>query len=155
MEKLRKRPKGDYIQKADWQEIYALTQNWKSELLFYNDERRFFRRLIDNYFGWLIHRENLDAVRELEMDLLETGKKAKDLLRKTNKHLEQLAQMVEGPKRKDARIFRMEHQHLEDEIVHFENTFRILRKDVFAVIEHVMESEKMVHLNLKSKTISA
>lgn len=150
MEKLRKRPKGNYIQIADWKEIYALTQNWKSELLFYIDERRFFRKLIANYLGRIIQRENLDTVRELEIDLLETDKKVQDLLRKTNKHLEKLALMVEDHKREDSRIFRIEHEHLEDEIAGFENNFRTLRKDVFAVTESMMQSEKMARLNLKS-----
>lgn len=153
MENLRKRPKGNYIQKAHWREIYALTQNWKSELLFFIDERRFFRKLIGIYMERILNRENLDAVREVKMILLETDKKIQDLLRKTNKHLEQLALMVEDPKRKDARIFRMEHEHLEDEITDFENNFSTLRKDVFTVIESVMQSEKMAGLNLKSNEL--
>ena len=141
---------GDYIQKADWYELYALTQNWKSELLFYIDEHRFFRRLIDTNFGELAQSENLDAVRELEIDLLETDRRVRDLLRKTNKHLEQLALMVEEPKRKDSRIFRIEHEHLEDEIARFENNFRTLRKDVFALAEYMMERQGMLQLDLKS-----
>ena len=141
---------GDYIQKADWHELYALTQNWKSELLFYIDEHRFFRRLIDTNFGELAQSENLDAVRELEIDLLETDRRVRDLLRKTNKHLEQLALMVEEPKRKDSRIFRIEHEHLEDEIARFENNFRTLRKDVFALAEYMMERQGMLQLDLKS-----
>lgn len=150
MNKFRKRPVGDYIQKADWHELYALTQNWKSELLFYIDEHRFFRRLIDTNFGELTQSENLDAVRELEIDLLETDRRVRDLLRKTNKHLEQLALMVEEPKRKDSRIFRIEHEHLEDEIARFENNFRTLRKDVFALAEYMMERQGMLQLDLKS-----
>lgn len=150
MNKFRKRPVGDYIQKADWYELYALTQNWKSELLFYIDEHRFFRRLIDTNFGELAQSENLDAVRELEIDLLETDRRVRDLLRKTNKHLEQLALMVEEPKRKDSRIFRIEHEHLEDEIARFENNFRTLRKDVFALAEYMMERQGMLQLDLKS-----
>ncbi len=150
MNKFRKRPVGDYIQKADWHELYALTQNWKLELLFYIDEHKFFRRLIDTDLGEPIHNENLDAVRELKMDLLETDRRGQDLLRKTNKHLEQLALMVEEPKRKDSRIFRIEHEHLEDEIARFENNFRILRKDVFALAEYMMERQEMLQLDLKS-----
>jgi hypothetical protein len=144
MGNFRKRPNGDYSQKADGNELYALAQHWKSELLFYKDELRFFRRLVDNYVGWMVLRENLDTVRELELDLSETDSKCKDQLRKTNKHLQRLAQMAEDPKRADTRIFRLEHEHLEDEIVGFENTFRTLRKDVSAITEHVMESELII-----------
>ena len=146
---------GDYIRKADCKEIYALTQNWKSELLFYTDELGFFRRLIDNYFGWMTYRENLDAVRKLEMDLLKTDKSGLDFLR-NKKIFTTIGPGGRKPQMKGCRIFRLEHEHLEDQVVRFENIFRTLRKDVFAVTEHIMESEPMVHLHAqKSKPISA
>jgi hypothetical protein len=74
MNDYQRRPKDKYIQEPDWAEIYELTQHWKSDLLLYKDELRFFRWLIDNYFSGMTLGENLDAVRELEMDLLENDK---------------------------------------------------------------------------------
>lgn len=157
MKKVGKRPKGAYIQKTDWKETYPLTQNWKSELLFSSDEQLFFVRMINNYFYWIIHRKNLDAdvARDLETDLLEPDKGGQNLLRKTQNHLYQWARIMEGPKGNDSLTVRMKHEYPEDGMVHTENTFRTLKKDVFVITEHVMESDKKVSLNLKSKPISA
>ena len=146
MSTFRKRPKGDYLEKADWASLYELTQHWKSELLFYKDELRFFHRLIENYFIWMTLGENLDAVRELEMDLLDADKNCEDLSQKVVKHLTQLAETVENPKNGLTRVFRMEHGNLEDDISHFAKTFKIARKDVMAVTEHVLQSEHWIDL---------
>ncbi len=32
------RPKGKFIQEANWQELYVLTQHWKKDLEFYKDD---------------------------------------------------------------------------------------------------------------------
>ena len=153
MTDFRQRPKGKYIQDSDWAVLYELTQHWKSELLFYSDELRFFRRLIDNYFIWMTLGENLDAVRELEMDMLDVEKKSKDLLLKVSKHLIQLAESVEDPENKPTRVFRMEHESLEDDISLFTQKFRFIRKDVMAVTEQVLQSEQWAdvkHHKIKS-----
>ena len=153
MADFRQRPKGKYIQDADWAVHYELTQHWKSELLFYGDELLFFRRLIDNYFIWMTLGENLDAVRELEMDMLEVEKKSKDVLLKVSKHLVQLAESVEDPENKPTRVFRMEHESLEDDISLFTQKFRFIRKDVMAVTEQVLQSEQWAdvkHHKIKS-----
>ena len=155
MKKVGKRPKWVYTQKADWKEIYPLAQNWKSELLFSSDEQLFYVRMINNYFGWIIRRKNINAGRDLKTDLLELDKVGQDLLRKTKKHLYQWVRIMEDPEGNDGGIVRMKHQYLEDRMVHTENTFRTLKKDVFVITEPVMESEKKVRLNLKSKPISA
>ncbi len=153
MADFRRRPKGTYIQVSDWAELYEMTQHWKSELLFCIDELRFFRRLIDNYFIWMTRGENLDTVRELEMALLENDVICEDLLRKVRKHLVQLAETVEDPQNKPTRIFRMEHENLEDDIFRFAKKFKNTRKDVMAVTEHVLQSEQwtdLKHLKIKS-----
>ncbi len=97
--------------------------------------------------------ENLDAVRELEMDMLEVEKKSKDVLLKVSKHLVQLAESVEDPENKPTRVFRMEHESLEDDISLFTQKFRFIRKDVMAVTEQVLQSEQWAdvkHHKIKS-----
>ena len=82
MGKSGKRPKGDQFKQADIEAMYVLTKNWKSELLLYSDELKFFRYLIDKHVGGMVLKENLDTVRELELDLLRAGSEYKYLLRK-------------------------------------------------------------------------
>lgn len=82
MSDFRNRPKGNYIFETDWQELYVLTEHWKSNLLFYTDDLKFLNHLIDKYFMWMTKKENIDLVRETEVNLMETDKQCSSLLKK-------------------------------------------------------------------------
>ena len=146
MSDFRNRPNGNYIFEANWQELYILTEHWKSDLLFYRDDLKFLNHLIDKYFIWLTKKENLDQVREIVEGLVETDKLCSTLLLQVNKHLSHLAGLIDNPFKYDSHKFRTEHQILEDKLADFVKTFRANRKKVFAVTEHVIESEKLEHL---------
>ena len=80
MNHFRNRPKGSYIYEADWQKLYTLTEHWKSDLQFYNDDLKFLHHLIDKYFMWISKKENIDMVREIEVGLLEMDNQSSTLL---------------------------------------------------------------------------
>jgi hypothetical protein len=150
MADLRYRPNNNYIHEADWQQLYVLTEHWKNDFEFYRDDLRFLQNLIDKYFVWMTKKENLDEVREIEIDLLETTRNCDDLLVRINKHLTHLADLIDDPYKYDSHKFRTEHEKMEDDIVNFVKSFRQNRKDVFAITEYVLDSEKLTDLlNLK------
>jgi hypothetical protein len=105
MNELRYRPKANYIHEADWQELYQLTELWKNDLEFYRDDLRFLQNIIDRYFIWMIKRENLDEVREIEVTLVEIGKKCDSLLKRAQKHLTHLADLIDDPFKYDSHTF--------------------------------------------------
>lgn len=140
----RSRPKGEYIQKANWEELYVLTQHWKNDLEFYKEDLRFLHRLIDKYFIWITREENSDAVRKIADSLQKVNDKCRDLLEKTSRHLSRLGDFVKESGSAGERLFRIEHEHLEDEIADFVKLFRKNRRDVFSITEHVVDSEKLV-----------
>jgi len=143
MNDFRNRPKGTYIQTANWKELYVLTEHWKSDLNFYKDDLRFLKFLIKKYFIWLTIEENLSDVKIIGKSLHETEDVCKNLIEKVNKHLIQLGHLSEDTDLESARIFRIEHEHLEDELAEFVKTFRINRKKVFKITEHIVDSEKL------------
>ena len=132
--------------KNNWEEVYVLTEHWKSDLLFYKDDLLFLHHLIDKYFIWITKAENLILVKEIKVDLFDLGIKCGDLLEKVGKHIIQLGYLVENQKREDSGIFTMEHQHLENEITTFVKTFRLNRKEVFAITEYIMDSEAFYNI---------
>jgi hypothetical protein len=146
MSDFRNRPNGNYIFEANWQELYVLTEHWKSDLLFYRDDLKFLDHLIDKYFIWLTKKENVNQVRKIEKSLVETDKLCSTLLLQVGKHLSHLAGLIDDPFKYDSHKFRAEHQLLEDKLADFLKAFRENRKKVFAVTEHVIESEKLEHL---------
>ena len=49
MKDFRIRPKDNYINEASWEQLYVLTEHWKSDLVFYHKDLRFLHLLIDKY----------------------------------------------------------------------------------------------------------
>ncbi len=146
MGNFRSRPKGDYIQNTNWQELYVLTEHWKSDLLFYRDDLKFLHKLLQRYFIWITKEENLDAVRNLGQGILNDSKTCNDLLSKIKEHLSHLANIMDEPFKNDAHEFRTEHEELEDYISQFIKGVRENRKKVFTLTEHVLDSEHLEHL---------
>lgn len=144
MEEFRIRPRDNYIQNTAWQELYALTEHWKSDMLFYRDDLKFLHHLLDRYFIWITKDENIEAVKSVGNKILADTKICKSMLKKIDKHLSHLASIIAEPFKYDSKIFRKEHQVLEDEISWFIKSVRKDRKHVFAVTKHFIDSEQFV-----------
>lgn len=143
MLELRMRPKNNYILETDWDELYVLTEHWMSDLYFYADDLKFFRHLIDKYFIWINQQEHQKEVERILHAVIELTDKAQDLLKKTEEHKGHIKDIIEEPFTYDSQKFREEHQKLEDEISNFIKGCRNQRKEVFSVIEHVVDKERL------------
>jgi hypothetical protein len=144
MNDFRYRPKDNFIQEADWQNLYLLTEHWKSDLLFYQDDLRFLHKLIDRYFLWISKKGNIDMVRDIEVSLLEVDKQCASLLKRTNKHLQSIAELIDNPYVDNSTQFRAEHETLEEAYTQFVKDFRKNRKDVFEITEYIIDGEVLV-----------
>ena len=152
MNDFRNRPKDNYINEADWQKLFILTEHWKSDLEFYKDDLRFLHHLIENYFMWLTKNENIEMVKEIGANVFKVEKQCALLIKKTNKHLHHLAELMENPFAYDSHKFREEHEILEDELAQFLIDFRKNRKEVFKITEHIIKEEELVRqLNITSE----
>ena len=146
MTEFRNRPNDNYIHEADWQKLYILTEHWKSDLLFYKDDLKFLDHLIDKYFIWISKKENIDLVRDIELNLLQIYKQGNSLLKRVNKHLHHLAELIDDPFKYDSHEFRKEHEQLENDIAAYVIAFRKNRKETFVITEYVVDTEKFVHI---------
>ena len=136
----------EFLKDGPWDELYVITQYWKSDLEFYRDDLRFLHHLIDKYFMWITKPENLILVKELKKELFELNGRSKDLLEKVAKHRIQLGYLVEDPNKSDAGIIKTEHEHLEEELGTFLKQFRKNRKEVFKITEYIIDSEKLANV---------
>jgi hypothetical protein len=139
----RSRPNGTYIFEAEWQDLYVLTEHWKSDLLFYKDDLRFLDHLIDKYFIWLTKKENIDQVRAIEESLIATELNCSKLIKRIKTHIKHLAELIDNPFAYDSHKFRTEHQILEDDFTKFIKLFRKNRQEVFKITEHVIDTEEL------------
>lgn len=143
---LRIRPKSNYLAEADWQELYQLTEYWKRDVRFYEDELNFLLRLTDRYFLFFVDDEKIWRMQIMVKKLNEAIKKQENLARKIRVHLAYLAGLAENPFAHDAYAFREEHIRLEDELANFTLYVREAKREVFALTEEVMQAEKFRHL---------
>lgn len=146
MENFRQRPKGEFMIQADWDQLYLLTKHWESDLKFFRDDLQFLNKLIDKYFIWIDDDESIKEVSKLRSELHEIRSRCEDLLHKTQKHREQLGVMIENDS-DDSRIFRLEHEHLENEVTDFVKSFRSNRKEIFKITEYLKDTEDFSEIN--------
>jgi len=57
------------IYEADWQGMYIIGEQWKSDLLFYNDDLKFLEHLKEKYFNRVFNNEEITRVLKIEITL--------------------------------------------------------------------------------------
>lgn len=145
MDNFRTRPKALYIFEAHWQDLFRLTEKWKSDVLFYIDDLKFLKHLIDNYFIWILKKENIDMVKELELGLIEKKEQSDSLLARINTHLHHIAELIDNPYAYDSHKFRTEHELLEDDISYYITEFKRLRKEVLKITDYLIDTEEFLN----------
>ncbi|UCD62480.1 MAG: hypothetical protein JSV59_12975 [Flavobacteriaceae bacterium] len=132
-----------------WQELYILTDHWKSDLDFYKDDLRFLHHLIDKYIIWITKDDNLNMVKDIEKNLFEIKKESLALMNELITHQGNLGLMVENPVQSSNPQFLKDHETLEEKIANFVKLFRSNRKEVFNITEYIIDSEELPNI-LKS-----
>jgi len=146
MNEFGQRPRGTFINTANWEELYILSKHWKSDLLFYKEDSNFLHRLINKYFIWLTKSKNIEMVRKIEIKVNKINKECEALLHKVDEHIKLFETIEKDQELKDDAIFRREHERLENEISKFVKEFRENRKEVFKITEYVVDSEQLVSI---------
>ena len=131
------------IREINWQELYILTDHWKSDLDFYKDDLRFLHHLIDKYIIWITKDDNLNLVKDIEKNLFEIKKKSLELMKELSTHQGNLGLMVENPVQSSNPQFLKDHEVLEEKVSNFVKLFRSNRKEVFKITEYIIDSEEL------------
>jgi len=134
------------IGEVNWQELYILTDHWKSDLNFYKDDLRFLHHLIDKYIIWITKDDNLNLVQEIKKNLFEIRNEGIDLMKEVITHQGNLGLMVENPVESSNPQFVEDHEDLEDKISKYVKLFRSNRKEVFNITEYVIDSEELPNI---------
>jgi hypothetical protein len=112
MNDFRNRSKDDYSQEGAWQKLYVLSEQWKSNLLFYRDDIRISHHLIDTYSLWISKNARIERMQEMEVNLLKVDQECALLLERTKRNLQYVAQGNDDPFIKDSGPFSIEGESL-------------------------------------------
>ena len=129
---------------VNWREMYLVTEEWKSELIFYKDELHFFSDLLSKYFLQLI--VDLEKIKSLNNELDDLESRRAELYRKVEVHLSSLSEHFSGPFKMLDPIYIDEHHQLKVELLAFNTQFRKTKKALYKHIESILKSEKSKHL---------
>jgi hypothetical protein len=143
--KLRMRPAKHFLQEAQWTELFALAEHWHSDLNFFRDELHFLRKLMDRYCLWLTEEAHLVKAKSVVNELTVTESKREELNHQLVKHMGHIQLLMQNSFAQDEKLYRMEHERLEDNLSEFAKTFRATKKDVFALTEYALKQEKADH----------
>lgn len=91
------RSKVNYSQEASRQKRHVLSEQLKSELLFYRDDIRLLHHLIDQYFLWISKNEYRIGEQEMEVNLFKVEQECALLLERTNWNLKYFTQWSNDP----------------------------------------------------------
>ena len=149
MDNSNKSTQENTFEAVNWQELYILTDHWKSDLNFYKDDLRFLHHLIEKYIIWITKEDNLNLVQEIKKNLFEIRNEGIDLMKEVISHQSNLGLMVENPVQSSNPQFVKDHEVLEDKISKYVKSFRSNRKEVFKITEYIIDSEKLPNI-LKS-----
>lgn len=144
MNGLVKKSKGKTIYEAYWQELYLLTENWKSDLLFYQEDLYFSHNLINKYNKWISKKIIKNEFQEIEYTVFELLRNCNQLIDKTNQHLSKISNNISTPYLNDSYSFRNIHDQMEFEMAEFIRTFRTSRLKVFSMTDEVMKNKEYV-----------
>lgn len=142
----RPRPKSDYLQNAEWQELHVLTAHWQSDMNFFEDELRFIDILFEKYFTAMIDKDNIEKTKAVASNLADVKSKRDTLAQRIVKHLHHIEELMINPFAQDASAFRSEHAALEDDLASFAKSFREVKQQVFQLTERIARTEKSKHL---------
>lgn len=129
-----------------WKGLFVVTEQWRSDLDFFEDEMRFFRTLIDKHFMRLTAPEYATATRASVSKLAKLDSRRFNLEQKTDRHLYHLTALIQDPFPHDRQAYLDEHERLESAMRDFTKDFRALKREIFQLTRRVMDGERISHL---------
>ena len=125
-----------------WRSFYALTEHWRSDLTFVDNELNFFRKLMFDYFARRIDGSLLEQTRRLSTQEIKIEKRRVTLDERILDQRANLARLMENPFTHEAQTCRDEQEALENDFAGLIKDFRLFKQSLFAVTTEILKSEK-------------
>lgn len=139
----RIRPKKNYSVDSTWDELYSLTDDWKSDMEFYGRELELLRHRVDENFVWLIKDGNFGNLQTIIKKIDSTILLHRKISSKIKEHLIKLEKLVMNVKLEDNQKVRDENLVLESQFSVFENYYSVLNGETFFIIQGI-ENEQLL-----------
>lgn len=142
MSNYRMRPKANYIQEANWKDLYLLTNSWKNDLEFCFSETAFFASLIETHLYKLLLHNNLNELRALQIEVFELKNQCEYLQQCVLSNLESIANIIKGTYLYNTSELRVKNEHLENDMLLLINNEKAFKRVVFNMAKAMLKSQK-------------
>lgn len=140
--------------KKDWfgrlknkDEIHHDSKEWISEIDFINDEMRFLEHLLSSNYIDFIESGFSDKIKELTNLISEEKSKGKIVYKIIVDHEKTLSQLINNESIDSNLHFLEIHEKLKREIAAFFKKYKELKKEVYAIVERIMEKKTQKKLS--------
>ena len=125
----------------NFESLYGITEQWASDLLFYNDELRFLNHILDRYFSDMVALENLDEIRESTIRLQDLRNDCDKISEDIKIHFGELTKCIDHPELAPKSI-QGNHDRLGKEYLEFVEKSKRIKREFFTITEHVLAAKK-------------
>ncbi len=133
-------------EKKNLEGIYALTEHWQSDLLYFADEIQFMKILMEKYFLWFIEEINIEYSRVLADKITELDKRRSEMIKKVAGHQKDISRQIQNNEKGVSPEILDNHEELEVLWSKFIKDFRAVKKEMFRLAEEGLNLNKGSHL---------
>ncbi len=130
---------------AELQELYLKNKEWLSDILFLDEEVRFFRKLFDKVITLAIHERKIEGLYPINISLTKLSEKRQLLKEVIVKHQGLLASAIKDQSEIGMELLN-ENAEISKEIKSLFAEERAVRKNLYALSENIFEEENKHHL---------
>ena len=115
------------------QQMYARTEHWISDYIFFEDEIKFLSNLLDHYFVGLIISDSskLELLRLTTRRLMELDIERESIAKENEVTLIDISKLLKNEAAFDPAEFRETYADIENEHVGFLKRYRAIKKDIY------------------------
>lgn len=139
-------PSNTTILSAELQELYLLNKEWFSDVLFLEDETRFYKKIFTKLLLSKIKEEHYHEVQSVNQSLLALEKRREDLKALIVRHQHLLETLIKDPAKEMSIKFIDENTLIVEEIKSVFDSDKAIKKELFKLVEGVIMEEKASHL---------
>jgi len=128
------------------QELYLENKEWLSDILFLEDEMRFFQNLFDNVLSTRVKRKNIQQVEVISASLGEILQRRKQLKAVLISRKENFEKLLKGKAERFGLEFIEHDAAIINEIKSLLATDKLVKNELFSLIEELKTKDRPVTL---------
>ncbi len=131
---------------SELQELYLENKQWFSDVLFMEDEIRFFQKLFDSVIPSVIKEEQISEVQFINASLNGLDNRKNELKHLIMKHQHLIEDILKSDDKKISLNLINENEAIITEIKSLFNSEKMIKKELYMLVEEVMVKDKAGHL---------